>query len=111
MFSQLIFVSLFTYALFQTNNPYEYDKPPLLFDRQLIVHLFDWKWSDIAAECENFLQHYGYGAVQISPPQEHLTIVQNNDMSWSNRYAPVSYKLISRSGNENEFQDMVTRCN
>lgn len=31
-----------------------------------MVHLFEWKWTDIAKECENFLQYYGYGAVQVS---------------------------------------------
>ncbi len=27
------------------------------------------------------------------------------------RYQPVSYKLVSRSGNEQQFKDMVQRCN
>ncbi|XP_014672558.1 PREDICTED: alpha-amylase 1-like [Priapulus caudatus] len=30
---------------------------------------------------------------------------------WWERYQPVSYKLISRSGSEQEFADMVERCN
>ena len=30
---------------------------------------------------------------------------------WWERYQPVSYKLCTRSGNESEFKDMVTRCN
>ncbi|VDK83896.1 unnamed protein product [Cylicostephanus goldi] len=42
---------------------------------------------------------------------EHITLIQNNDMPWWVRYQPVSYKLISRSGNEEEFKDMVDRCN
>ncbi|CAI4223618.1 unnamed protein product [Auanema sp. JU1783] len=76
-----------------------------------MVHLFEWKWTDIAKECENFLQYYGYGAVQVSPPMEHITIVQNNNMPWWIRYQPVSYQLSSRSGSESEFKDMVNRCN
>ncbi|RZC42958.1 Alpha-amylase domain containing protein, partial [Asbolus verrucosus] len=32
--------------------------------RNTIVHLFEWKWNDIAKECENFLQYKGYGGVQ-----------------------------------------------
>uniref|UniRef100_A0A1I7XIS3 alpha-amylase n=1 Tax=Heterorhabditis bacteriophora TaxID=37862 RepID=A0A1I7XIS3_HETBA len=94
-----------------SSNVYWYDKTQLLADRQTIVHLFEWKWTDVAMECENFLQYYGYGAVQISPPMEHITLVQNNDMPWWIRYQPVSYKLVSRSGNESEFKDMVDRCN
>ena len=33
--------------------------------RQAIVHLFEWKWDDIAAECERFLGPKGYAAVQV----------------------------------------------
>lgn len=76
-----------------------------------MVHLFEWKWADVAKECENFLQYYGYGAVQVSPPMEHLKAFPNNNYPWWVRYQPVSYKLDSRSGNEQEFQDMVNRCN
>ncbi|KHJ95619.1 alpha amylase, catalytic domain protein [Oesophagostomum dentatum] len=88
-----------------------YDGPNTLPDRKTMVHLFEWKWTDIAKECEDFLQYYGYGAVQVSPPNEHITLTQNNDMPWWVRYQTVSYKLISRSGNEEEFIDMVNRCN
>ena len=31
-----------------------------------IVHLFEWKWPDIAKECENFLGPLGFGGVQVS---------------------------------------------
>jgi hypothetical protein len=31
-----------------------------------MVHLFEWKWPDIAAECENFLGPMGFGGVQVS---------------------------------------------
>lgn len=34
-------------------------------NRNTIVHLFEWKWKDIANECEQFLQHKGYGGVQV----------------------------------------------
>lgn len=30
---------------------------------------------------------------------------------WYERYQPISYKLVSRSGNEAEFADMARRCN
>ena len=74
-----------------------------------MVHLFEWKWTDIAAECETVLGPAGFTAVQISPPQEH-SIVPAHD--WSERYQPVSYSLAhSRSGTGAEFADMVTRCN
>ncbi len=74
----------------------------------VVVHLFDWKWTDIAAECENRLGPAGFAAVQVSPPQEH-SIVPSHD--WSERYQPVSYSIArSRSGTGAEFADMVTRC-
>ena len=74
----------------------------------VVVHLFEWKWTDIAAECETVLGPAGFKAVQISPPQEH-SIVPSHD--WSERYQPVSYSVArSRSGTGAEFADMVTRC-
>ena len=75
----------------------------------VFVHLFEWPWPDVAAECENVLGPAGFKAVQISPPQEH-SIVPSHD--WSERYQPVSYSVMrSRSGTGTEFTDMVNRCN
>lgn len=34
-------------------------------DRSAIVHLFEWKWNDIANECETFLAPKGYAGVQV----------------------------------------------
>jgi alpha-amylase len=34
--------------------------------RSGIVHLFEWKFSDIADECERFLAPRGFGGVQVS---------------------------------------------
>ena len=40
-------------------------KDPLTVSgRNSFIHLFEWKWTDIAAECERFLAPKGYGAVQ-----------------------------------------------
>lgn len=73
-----------------------------------IVQLFEWKWSDIANECETFLSAKGFGGVQISPPNENVIIP---DRPWYERYQPISYKIQTRSGSEAEFQDMTQRCN
>ena len=69
------------------------------------VHLFEWKWQDVATECETFLGPKGYAAVQVSPPNEHIQGSQ-----WWTRYQPVSYALESRGGNRAQFIDMVNRC-
>jgi len=73
--------------------------------RTVFVHLFEWTWPEIARECETFLGPLGYAAVQISPPQEHVTGAQ-----WWTRYQPVSYQLESRGGTRVQFEDMVQRC-
>ncbi|XP_029474378.1 pancreatic alpha-amylase-like [Rhinatrema bivittatum] len=78
--------------------------------RTSIVHLFEWRWTDIASECERYLAPNGFGGVQISPPNENI-VITNPFRPWWERYQPISYKLCSRSGNEEEFRDMVTRCN
>ena len=73
--------------------------------RTAFVQLFEWTWPDIARECETFLGPMGYTAVQVSPPQEHVTGEQ-----WWTRYQPVSYQLESRGGSRAQFVDMVRRC-
>jgi len=84
-----------------------------LFDQQFapehessaFVHLFEWSWADIAKECEEWLGPKGFTAVQVSPPTEHI-----QGSPWWTRYQPVTYKLVSRSGDEKAFADMVSRC-
>ncbi|XP_012935869.1 pancreatic alpha-amylase-like [Aplysia californica] len=34
--------------------------------RQVIVHLFEWKWTDIAMECERYLGPKGFCGVQVN---------------------------------------------
>nr|XP_027798927.1 pancreatic alpha-amylase isoform X2 [Marmota flaviventris] len=78
--------------------------------RTSMVHLFEWRWVDIAQECERYLAPNGFGGVQISPPNENI-VVNNPSRPWWERYQPISYKICTRSGNEDEFRDMVSRCN
>ena len=74
----------------------------------VFVHLFEWRWTDIASECETVLGPSGFRAVQVSPPQEHL-VLQGHP--WWVRYQPVSYSVArSRSGSGAEFTAMIERC-
>lgn len=73
-----------------------------------IVHLFEWKFEDIAKECEDFLGPNNFGGVQTSPVNENA-VVENRP--WYERYQPLSYKINTRSGNESEFKKMTKRCN
>ncbi|XP_022108600.1 alpha-amylase-like [Acanthaster planci] len=57
-----------------------------------------------------YLGPHGFGGVQISPPNEHRAIWQPW-RPWWERYQPVSYKLTSRSGNEQQLRNMIQRCN
>lgn len=34
--------------------------------RDVTVHLFQWKWTDIANECEQYLGPNGFGAVRVN---------------------------------------------
>ena len=47
---------------------------------------------------------------QVSPPSENAVVTDPN-RPWWERYQPVSYNLVTRSGNAQEFQDMVETCN
>lgn len=73
-----------------------------------IVQLFEWKWLDIAKECEEFLGPRKFGGVQISPPNENVIL---EGRYWYERYQPISYKISTRSGSESEFLEMTRRCN
>ncbi|EDS43918.1 alpha-amylase B [Culex quinquefasciatus] len=77
-------------------------------DRSGMVHLFEWKWNDIADECERFLAPKGYAGVQVSPPTENIIVPGR---PWWERYQPASYHLNTRSGSEQDFANMVRRCN
>jgi alpha-amylase len=103
------------------------------------VHLFEWKWDDIAYECEEFLGPAGYKAVQVSPPNEHrvmngvgmndgtclergnapyggscsdwdIPVANKKQNAWISRYQPTGYQIESRSGTREQFQSMVDRC-
>ena len=74
----------------------------------VFVHLFEWRWDDIAVECTTVLGPSGVRAVQVSPPQEHLMVT---GFPWWQRYQPVSYRIDkSRSGTRAEFAAMVAQC-
>lgn len=73
----------------------------------VFVQLFQWRWPDVAAECEEFLGPRGYKAVLVTPPQEHVSLP---GAPWYERYQPVSYRLESRGGSRAEFAEMVYRC-
>jgi alpha-amylase len=72
------------------------------------VHLFEWRWTDIADECKTFLGPKGFAAVQVSPPSEHAVL---HGFPWWQRYQTVEYGLEeSRSGTREEFASMVKSC-
>ena len=74
----------------------------------VFVHLFEWKWTDVGAECEAVLGPAGFRAVQVSPPQEHVVLAGH---PWWVRYQPVSYSIErSRGGTRAEFVQMLDRC-
>lgn len=85
-----------------------FSDPHFVKDHGGIVQLFEWKWSDVASECESFLSPGGFGGVQVSPPNENVIIVGR---PWYERYQPISYLIKTRSGDEKEFLDMTKRCN
>jgi alpha-amylase len=76
---------------------------------QVVVHLFEWKWADVARECTTVLGPKGYGGVQVSPPQEHI-VLPDRGYPWWQRYQPISYQLVTRGGNRQQFADMVAAC-
>ena len=72
----------------------------------VIVTAFQQNWKSIAKECKKTYGPEGVKYVQVSPPQDHI----KGDQWWTS-YQPVSYKLNSKLGTEDEFKKMITTCN
>lgn len=70
------------------------------------VIAFQQNWKTVAEECTNTYGPEGVKYVQISPPQESVQGTQ-----WWTVYQPVSYKLNSRFGTEDELKSMIKQCN
>lgn len=77
----------------------------------VIANLFEWNWNSVANECATVLGPDGYGGVQVAPPEESISLPDNNPAHpWWEVYQPVSYQLTSRMGNRSQFAAMVTAC-
>ncbi|MCL7460485.1 carbohydrate-binding module family 20 domain-containing protein [Micromonospora echinofusca] len=83
-----------------------------LNDSEVTANLWEWNWNSVAAACTDHLGPAGYGAVQVAPPQESVSLPDTADgvHPWYEVYQPVSYKLESRFGNRQQFAAMVTAC-
>ncbi|OOC53190.1 MULTISPECIES: carbohydrate-binding module family 20 domain-containing protein [Nocardiopsis] len=80
---------------------------------EAVVHLFQWTWDAVANECTDFLGPRGFGAVKVSPPQEHVVIpyAEGGNHPWWQDYQPVSYRIDNtRRGTAEEFEAMVSTC-
>jgi alpha-amylase len=53
------------YLLFSVANIHAQKNPNTVQGRSVIVHLFEWKFSDIGEECERFLAPKGFAGVQV----------------------------------------------
>lgn len=40
-----------------------------------IVHLFEWRWPDVALECERYLAPNGFVGIQVSTQSSSETVV------------------------------------
>ncbi|WFE92920.1 carbohydrate-binding module family 20 domain-containing protein [Micromonospora sp. WMMD987] len=83
-----------------------------LNDSEVTANLWEWNWRSVAAACTDHLGPAGYGAVQVAPPQESVSLPSSADgvHPWYEVYQPVSYRLESRFGTRQQFADMVTAC-
>lgn len=102
--NRLVQVALFASLAIAANCQFQ---PNLYHYRSGIVELFEWCWADVAKECERYLSPLKFGGVQVSPASEHATLPGR---PWYERYQPISYRILTRSGNEKDFLDMTTRC-
>jgi alpha-amylase len=62
---------LLTFAVICTTVSAQWD-PNFVLGRNTIVHLFEWKWTDIEKECTRFLGPEGFGGVQVISKQNTM---------------------------------------
>ncbi|TQM68697.1 alpha-amylase [Actinomadura hallensis] len=76
------------------------------------ANLWEWNWRSVARACTDHLGPAGYGAVQVAPPAESVSLADSSEgpHPWWEVYQPVSYGLTSRLGTRAEFAAMVTAC-
>ena len=74
-------------------------------EKDVTAVLFEWRFDSVARACTETLGPAGYGYVQVSPPQEHIT----GDQWWTS-YQPVSYRIAGRLGGREDFARMVDTC-
>lgn len=55
------------------------------------ANMFMWNWQSVASECTDVLGPKGYGAVQVSPPQDSIRL--SGAHPWWEIYQPVGYDL------------------
>ena len=58
-------MNLIVLPFFIVSCVYAQKNPHYAPNRTTMVHLFEWKFADIAKECETFLGPMGYGGVQV----------------------------------------------
>lgn len=61
IFIKMLFLSILVFSKLVM----AYHNPHYVKGHDTMVHLFEWKWSDIADECEKFLGPIGFGGVQV----------------------------------------------
>ncbi|WP_238015743.1 carbohydrate-binding module family 20 domain-containing protein [Dactylosporangium sp. AC04546] len=76
-------------------------------DNDVIANLWLWPWNSIASECTNVLGPAGYGAVQVAPPEDSISVAGH---PWWDIYQPASYQINGRMGTRAQFQSMVNAC-
>ena len=73
----------------------------------VIANLFMWPWASVATECTNVLGPAGYGAVQVAPPEDSISV---SGHPWWDVYQPAAYDLNGRMGTRQQFVSMVGAC-
>jgi alpha-amylase len=83
-----------------------------LNNSDVTANLWEWNWNSIAQACTQQLGPAGYGAVQVAPPEESISLPSSSDGAhpWWEVYQPVAYDLTSRMGTRAQFASMVTAC-
>lgn len=99
----LALAGVLAYPLLSSDRPAE----AAAGGNDVIANLWLWPWNSIASECTDVLGPAGYGAVQVAPPEDSISVAGH---PWWDIYQPAAYDLNSRMGTRAQFVSMVNAC-
>ena len=100
----IVLLSIATLPMAAQNN----NQLPGKIEDGVILHCFEWKFTDIQAELAN-IAAAGFNAIQTSPVQPNWTTEQTSSHVWYDVYRPWGFRVATTAlGTKEQLQSLIT---